>query len=68
MQEASTDVWKENIFEDLEVESLEYEMVEEFLAEIKKEFGGEDKKNSQSSRVEEIRARRKDNGEVCSRV
>jgi len=35
-----TDIWKENILEDLEKGELEYESVGEFLAAIKKEFGG----------------------------
>jgi len=34
------DIWKENVLEDLEEGVLEYESVEEFLATIKKEFGG----------------------------
>ena len=34
------DVWKENVLEELEAEELEFETVGEFLAEIKKEFGG----------------------------
>jgi len=37
------DVWKENILEDLEGGSLEYETVGEFLADIKKELEGGDK-------------------------
>ena len=36
------DVWKKNILKNLEGELLEYETVGEFLAEIKKEFGGGD--------------------------
>ena len=32
-------MWKENVFEELEAEELEFKMVGEFLAEIKKEFG-----------------------------
>ena len=35
------DIWKENVLEDLEERELEYKLVEEFLAAIKKEFGGE---------------------------
>jgi len=38
------DVWKENILEDLEAGLLEYETAGEFLAEIRKESKGEDKK------------------------
>ena len=41
--EGLADIWKENILENLEEELLEYKIAEEFLAEIKKEFGGEDK-------------------------
>ena len=37
-------MWKENILEDLEGGLLEYKMVGEFLANIKKEFRGGDKK------------------------
>ena len=40
MQEGAADVWKENVLVELEVGELEFEMVGEFLAEIKKEFGG----------------------------
>ena len=38
------DVWKENIMEELEAEELEYEMAEEFLTSLKKEFSGGEKK------------------------
>ena len=36
-------MWKENILEDLEIGVLEYETSGEFLTNLKKEFGGEDK-------------------------
>jgi len=36
------DIWKENTLEDLEGELLEYEIVGEFLADIRKEFRGGD--------------------------
>jgi len=36
------DVWKENVLEDLEGGLLEYKNIEEFLADIRKEFGGKD--------------------------
>jgi len=32
------DIWKENIMEDLENESLEFVTVEEYLMDLKKEF------------------------------
>jgi len=34
------DIWKENVMEELETGKIEYEMVEEFLMSLKKEFGG----------------------------
>jgi len=40
VQGGLADVWKENILEDLEGGTLEYKTVGEFLADIKKEFGG----------------------------
>ena len=33
-------MWKENVLEELEVGELEFENIREFLAEIKKKFGG----------------------------
>ena len=42
VQEGSVDVWKENVLKDLEEGILEYELVGEFLAAIKKEFGEEE--------------------------
>ena len=38
------DIWKENVLEELEVGELEFEMVGQFLAEIKREFGGGEEK------------------------
>ena len=49
---------------DLEGGLLEYEITEEFLADIKK-FGEEDK---ETVKVEEARARREDNGRICVEV
>ena len=45
VQGGSADIWKENILEDLEEVLLEYESVGEFLAIIKREFGGGDKES-----------------------
>ena len=39
MQGGTVDIWKENVMEELEAEEVEYEMVEEFLISLKKEFG-----------------------------
>jgi len=43
VQGGSADIWKENVMEELEVGEMEYEMAEEFLTVLKKEFrGGEE--------------------------
>ena len=39
MQGGTADIWKENVMEELEAGEVEYEMVEEFLTSLKKEFG-----------------------------
>ena len=38
-------IWKKNMMEELETEEIEFESVGEFLAEIKKEFGGGDEES-----------------------
>ena len=45
MQEGSTDVWKENVMEELKSGKVEYESAEEFLTSLKKEFGGGEKES-----------------------
>ena len=45
MQEESADIWKKNTLGDLEGGILEYETVEEFLADIRKEFRGGDEES-----------------------
>jgi len=45
VQRESADIWKENILENLETEILKFKTVEEFLKEIKKEFGESDKES-----------------------
>ena len=52
VQGGVVDIWKENVLEELEVGELEFETVGEFLAEIKKEFGGEEE---ESVKVAELR-------------
>jgi len=52
IQEGLADIWKENILENLKERVLEYELIGEFLAAIKKEFGeGEE----ESVKVAELR-------------
>ena len=40
VQGGVVDVWKENVLKELKAGELEFETVGEFLAEIKREFGG----------------------------
>ena len=40
IQGGSADIWKENIIEELESGEVKYELAEEFLIGLKKEFGG----------------------------
>jgi len=54
VQEGLVDVWKENMLKDLEVGEIEYESVGEFLAGLKKEFGGEDQKATKMAELKRI--------------
>ena len=40
VQGGTADMWKENVMEELETGEIEYETAEEFLMNLKKEFGG----------------------------
>jgi len=52
VQGGSADVWKEKVMEELESGEIEYEIAEEFLMSLKKEFGGGEDK---SVKVAELR-------------
>ena len=54
MQGGSADVWKENMLEELEVGELEFETVEEFLAEIKKKFGEGEEESVKAAELRKI--------------
>jgi len=54
MQEELTDVWKENLLEDLELEKLEFESVGNFLLELKKEFSKGDEKLVKVAKLKRI--------------
>ena len=45
-------MWKENVMEEMEAGEVEYELVEEFLVYLKKEFGGEEE---ETVKVAELR-------------
>ena len=40
VQGGSADIWKENVMEEMEAGEVEFELAEEFLTCLKKEFGG----------------------------
>ena len=61
------DIWKENMLEDFEEGLLEYKIVEDFLADIKKEFGERDEELVKVTELK-IRARREEDGRVCAGV
>ena len=52
MQENLADVWKENIIKDLKRGLLNYEAVEEFLEDLKEEFGS---RNDKMLKVAELK-------------
>jgi len=54
VQEGLADVWKENILEDLEGGLLEYETVGEFLADIRKEFGGDNEETVKVAKLKRL--------------
>jgi len=51
IQGGSVDVWKENIMEELESGEIEYELVEEFLNSLKREFCGEEEESVKAAEL-----------------
>ena len=54
VQGGSVDVWKENVMEELETGEVEYELVEEFLLSLRKEFGGEEKESVKAAELRKL--------------
>ena len=54
VQRGSTDVWKENIMEELESGEIEYESAEEFLMSLKKEFGGGEEESVKAAELKKL--------------
>ena len=48
------DIWKKNTLENLEGDLLEYKIVGEFLADIKREFGGGDKETVKRAELKKL--------------
>jgi len=55
VQGGSADIWKKNMMEELETEEIEFESAGEFLAEIKKEFGGGDEESVKVAELKKIK-------------
>ena len=55
VQGGSADIWKENVMEELEIGEIEFESAGEFLAEIKKEFGGGDEESVKIAELKKIK-------------
>ena len=54
VQGGSTDVWKENVMEELESGEVEYESAEEFLMSLKKEFGGGEEESVKAAELRKL--------------
>lgn len=52
-------VWEKNILENLESENLEYEIAEEILANLRKEFRGKDKETVKVAKLKKLEQERK---------
>ena len=55
VQGGSADIWKENIMEELETGEMEFKSAGEFLAEIRREFGGEDEESVKVAELKKIK-------------
>ena len=54
VQGGSADVWKENVMEELESGEVEYELVEDFLTSLKKEFEGGEEKSVKAAELRKL--------------
>ena len=54
VQGGAADTWKENVLEELEAGELEFETVGEFLAEVKKEFGGGEEESVKAAELRKL--------------
>ena len=54
MQGGLADIWKENVIEEIDTEEIKFETAGEFLAEIRREFGGGDEKSVKVAELKKI--------------
>ena len=54
VQGGAADIWKKNVLEELEAGELEFEIVGEFLAEVKREFSGEEEEAVKAAELRKL--------------
>jgi len=54
VQGGLADVWKKNLMEELENGEIEYESIEEFFTNLKKEFGGEEEESVKAAELRKL--------------
>ena len=54
VQGGSANIWKENMMEELEAGKVEYELVEELLTSLRKEFGGGEEESVKAVELRKI--------------
>ena len=54
VQRGSADIWKENVMEELEAREVEYEIAEELLTSLKKEFGGREEEAVKAAELRKL--------------
>ena len=54
VQGGSADIWKENVMEEMEAEEVEYELAEEFLTCLRKEFGGGEEESVKAAELRKL--------------
>jgi len=54
VQGGLADIWKENVIEELETGEIKFESAGEFLAEIRREFGGGDEESVKVAELKKI--------------
>jgi len=55
VQGGVADIWKENVMEKLEAGEMEYEMAEEFLSSLKKEFGEGEEESVKAAELRKLK-------------
>jgi len=54
VQGGLADIWKENVIEEMEAKEVEYELMEEFLTCLRKEFGGGEEESVKAAELRKL--------------